>query len=194
MYANWSWEEQEIDCTETNLWCLRLPPWTLVRALIGFHSFTGWYTVRRFSSKGKITCWKSLKRVTRPLFRDSLILDRQTYHLKWQSQYVGTLYLSIVFTWDKQRRSQWCQVVAVQEKSSRVWKAPPPPPKLKLLYTSTYFVPITRPEYGIWLTLLIQYLPHGWTNEEGCLCSVRTLLKQAPDAVIELKKLQMSEI
>ena len=75
-------------------------------------------------------------------------------------------------------------MVAVQEKSSRVWKAPPP--QLKLLYTSTYLVPITRPEYGIWVTSRIQYLPHEWTNEEGCLCPVRTLLKLAPDAMIEL--------
>ena len=58
--------------------------------------------------------------------------------------------------------------------------------QLKLLYTSTYSVPITRPEYGIWLTSRIQYLPHGWTNEESCLCPVKTLLKPAPDAVIEL--------
>ena len=192
MYANWSWEEQEIDCTETNLWCLRLPPWALVRALVGFHSFTGCYTVGRFSSKGKITCWKSLKKADKTTVQGFIDLGQTDIPSEVQSQYVGTLYLSIVFTWDKQRRSQWCQVVAVQEKSSRVWK--PPPPKLKLLYTSTYSVPITRPEYGIWLTLLIQYSPHGWTNEEGCLCPVRTLLKQAPDAVIKLIKLQMSEI
>ena len=31
----------------------------LVRALIGFHSFTGCDTVGRFSGMGKITCWKS---------------------------------------------------------------------------------------------------------------------------------------
>ena len=47
---------------------------------------------------------------------------------------------------------------------------------------------------GIWLTSLIQYLPDGWTNEGGHLCPVRALLKPALDAVIELIKLQMSEI
>ena len=126
MYANWSWEKQEIDCTETNLWCLRLPPWALVRALIGFHSFTGCYTVGRFSSKGKITCWKSLKKADKTTVQGFIDLGQTDIPSEVQSQYVGTLYLSIVFTWDKQRRSQWCQVVAVQEKSSRVWKAPPP--------------------------------------------------------------------
>ena len=33
----------------------------LVRALIGFHNFTGCDTVGRFSGKGKITSWKSFK-------------------------------------------------------------------------------------------------------------------------------------
>ena len=33
----------------------------LVRALIGFHNFTGCDTAGRFSGKGKITCWKSFE-------------------------------------------------------------------------------------------------------------------------------------
>ena len=194
MYANWSWEKQEIDCTETNLWCLRLPPWALVRALIGFHSFTGCYTVGRFSSKGKITCWKSLKKADKTTVQGFIDLGQTdipsevAISVRWKVIFVDCIYLG-----------QATKITVLSGgccswKIKQSVKSSPPPPKLKLLYTSTYSVPITRPEYGIWLTLLIQYLPHGWTNEEGCLCPVRTLLKQAADAVIKLIKLQMSEI
>ena len=73
----------------------------LVRALIGFHSSTGCDTAGPFSGKGKITCWKSFKN-----FKG------------WQDHCSG-------IHWSWTGRSQWCQAVAVQEKSSRVWNAGP---------------------------------------------------------------------
>ena len=89
--------------------------------------------------------------------------------------------MSIVFTWDKQRRSQWCQVVAVSEKNQA--ECEELPPTKAALHEH---ILCARPEYDIWLTSRIQYLPYEWTNEEGCHCPVRTLLKPALDAVIEL--------
>ena len=175
MYVNWSWEEQEIDCTETNLWCLRLPP---CQRLIGFHSFTGCHTIGRFSGKGNITCWKSFKNFK----------DWQDHcsgvHWSWTGKHA--IWSSNLTTLERYICQLYIPVVLGGCCSRKIKQSVKSSPQLKLLYTRTYSVPITRPEYGIWFTSRIQYLPHGWTNEEGCLFPGRTLLKPAPDAVIEL--------
>ena len=66
-------KNREIDCAETNLWCLRLP---LVSALIDFHSFTECDTVGRFSDKGKITCWKSFKKADKTTVQGFIYLGQ----------------------------------------------------------------------------------------------------------------------
>ena len=67
-------------------------------------------------------------------------------------------------------------------------KISPPPPQLKLLQ----HILCANYQARIWHLahianpILASATEHGWRNEEGWLCLVRTLLKLAPDAAIEL--------
>ena len=152
----------------------------LVIALIGFHSFTGCDTVGRFSGKGKITCWKSFKNfkgwqdhcsgIHWSLTGRHAILSSNISTLV---RYICQLYLPVTSNEDP-GSVRWLLFKKYQAKCEKI------PPTKAALHEHILA------EYGIWLTLRIQYLPHGRTNEEGCLCPVRTLLKPAPDAVIEL--------
>ena len=155
----------------------------LVRALIGFHNFTGCDTAGRFSGKGKITCWKSFENFKG--WQDNCLQIHWSWtgrHAIWSSnlstleRYICQLYLPGTSNEDP---GGCCSRKIKQSVKSSL------PSQLKLHYTSTYSVPITRPEYGIWLTSLIQYVPHGWTNEEGCLCPVETLLKAESYASVD---------
>ena len=136
MYANWSWEEQEIDCTEANLW-LRLPPWALVRALVGFHSFTGWYTVRRFSSKGKITCWKSLKKADKTTVQGFIDLGQTDIPSEVANSVRGNvIFVNCIYLGQATKitvvSGGCCSRKIKQSVKSSHPPPPPPPPKLKL--------------------------------------------------------------
>ena len=140
----------------------------IASAFIGFHSFTGCDTVSRFSGiKGKITCWKSVKKADKTSVQGFIDLGQADIPseatISALERYICQLYLPGTSNEDP---GGCCS-----RKIKQSVKSSPPPPTPPPLTKAALHQHILRANYQariycIWLTSQIQYL-HQRQNMDG---------------------------